>query len=123
MFPTQRDQQAKGYCTFDLWSHLSRCRSLGSMITESRPTKPAITKPIKERRKRPSADRTPICVWEPKSTRLRYGYDLNNEAGVNDGRYVACASDTAGCSCFGCTSRQEIPGIGVQIIERRQQLA
>jgi len=96
------------------------------MITESHSkpgVKPTTASPLNERRKRPSADPTPVSIWEPKATRLQYGYDPINEAGVSDGRYVACGAEAADCSCFGCTYRQEIPGIGVQIIERRKQPA
>ena len=96
------------------------------MINESNlneVSNPATVKPMTERRKRPSAAPTPVSVWEPKATRLQYGYDRTNEAGVSDGRYVACGSETVDCSCFGCTYHEEIPGIGVQIIERRKPSA
>jgi hypothetical protein len=83
-------------------------------------TKQTTVKAAKDRRK-PMPVPEAHDLWEPKIRRLRYGYDITNEAAVDDGRYVDCETKLPGCTCFGCANREDIPGIGVQIIERRNR--
>jgi len=73
-----------------------------------------------ERRMPPFGIHPLVADWEPLPTRLQYGYDIINSAGVFDGHYIRCrAAEETECSCHGCRHDGQIPGMNARIVERR----
>ena len=59
--------------------------------------------------------------WDFQSKRLETGYDHVHHAAVLDGRYMSCNPTIPRvCDCYGCQHDNEMPGLGAQIIDRRQ---
>jgi hypothetical protein len=75
---------------------------------------------MKKKRKIPeSTESKTHPAWDMQPQRLQNGYDLVHQAGVINGRYTRCGNPDPDCTCYGCTNEGKLPGLDVQLVNRR----